>query len=267
MKLAFDIGATHTRFALTDGISLFDIQRIDTDRSPRGISVMLESVDDYLAGRSITAAAGGLPGQLDNETGRLGHTPNLPAWTGLRVGRQLQQHWGVPLSIHNDTEVVGLGEACFGGGMGHDIVAYMTVSTGVNGARIVNGHIEPSAHGFELGAQLVAGPGGGMSTLEELTGGAALARKYGRPPALIHDKALWHHEAGYLASSLYATMLHWSPDIFVMGGSMMRDISVAEIARDLHRLPKVYDAWPPIVRARLDDDGGLYGAMALLRSM
>lgn len=266
MKLVFDIGATKTRFALSDGKSLQNIQHFPTDSSKKGIDLLLEHLNGYLDDQTVTEAAGGIPGQLDHDTGRLTHAPNLPGWMGQRVGRQIAQHLGVPVNIRNDTEVVGLGEAVYGAGQDHSIVVYITVSTGVNGARIVDGAIEPSARGFELGAQRILGPDGRMHQLEDLTGGAALERTYGRPPRELHDARIWHKEAEYLANALYETILHWSPDIVVLGGSMMRDIDISEIAMILHRLPKVYAAWPRLVAGRLGDDGGLYGAMALLNA-
>lgn len=266
MKLAFDIGATTTRFALTDGKTLQNIQRLETDPSDKGVELLLKQVDDYLDGQKITEAAGGLPGQLDRVSGRLVHAPNLAGWLGQRVGRQISQHLNVPVIIHNDTEVVGLGEAVHGAGQEHRIVVYITVSTGVNGARIVDGVIESSSRGFELGAQLIQGNDGQMHQLEELTGGAALERRFGRPPQELHDARLWHEEARYLTNALYNIILHWSPDIVVMGGSVMRDINISEIATLLHRLPKVYESWPPLVGSSLADDGGLYGAMTLLNN-
>ena len=264
MKLVFDIGGTTTRMALTDGKSLQNIQRFDTNPGPKGIEVFLEQVDAYLEGQKITEAAGGMPGQLIRDSGRLIHTPNLLGWIGQRVERQIAQHLNVPVTIRNDAEAVGLGEAVYGAGQGHRIVVYITVSTGMNGARIVDGEIEASSRGFELGSQLVIGSDGKPHQLEDLTSGAALEHKYGRPARDIHDAKIWHTEAQYLANGLYNTILHWSPDIVVMGGSMMHDIDVSEIATLLRRLPEVYETWPPLVKSRLGDDGGLYGAMAIL---
>lgn len=264
MKLAFDIGGTTTRLALTDGKTLQNIQRFETNPGPKGIELLLEQIDAYLDGQTITEAAGGMPGQLVSDSGRLIHTPNLPGWIGQRVERQIAQHLNVPVIIRNDAEVVGLGEAVYGAGQGHRIVVYITVSTGVNGARIVDGEIEASSRGFELGSQLISGHDGQLHQLADLTSGAALEHKFGRPAKDLHDARVWHTEAHYLAYGLYNTILHWSPDIVVMGGSMMRDIDISEIATLLRRLPKVYESWPPLVHSRLGDDGGLYGAMALL---
>jgi len=264
MKLVFDIGGTTTRLALTESKSLQNIQRFETDPGPKGIELLLEQIDVYLDGQKITAAAGGIPGQLISDSGRLIHTPNLPGWIGQRVERQINQHLNVPVTIHNDAEVVGLGEAVYGAGQGHRIVVYITVSTGVNGARIVDGEIEASSRGFELGSQLINGDDGKPHQLADLTSGAALEQKFGRPARDIHDARIWHTEAQYLANGLYNTILHWSPDIVVMGGSMMHDIDISEIATLLRRLPKVYESWPPLVYSLLGDDGGLYGAMALL---
>jgi predicted NBD/HSP70 family sugar kinase len=137
----------------------------------------------------------------------------------------------------------------------------------VNGVRIVDGVIEPSAQGFEIGQQLLTGDDGRRASLESLAGGAALARRTGRPPAELHTAGVWRNEARQLAHGLFNTLLHWSPEVVVYGGRMMQDISVAAIAEELERLPAVFESWPPIVAAQLGDEGGLLGALSLLNSL
>jgi hypothetical protein len=69
-----------------------------------------------------------------------------------------------------------------------------------------------------------------------------------------------------LARGLYNTLLHWSPQVVVYGGAMMRDIPLTAIVHELAALPPVYPEWPPLVAAELGDEGGLYGALALLQA-
>jgi predicted NBD/HSP70 family sugar kinase len=173
---------------------------------------------------------------------------------------------GQPVRLQNDAALAGLAEAVLGAGRSHKVVAYITVSTGVNGVRIVNGEIDPARYGFELGAQLVPDAEGHPVALESLVGGAALQHKYGRPPVeLRHDASVWVAEARYLAIGLHNTLVHWSPDIVVYGGSMMHDIALSAIRHELAKYPAPAGLRPPLHLAELDDNRGMYGALVWLQ--
>ncbi len=266
MNLVFDIGGTHTRLALTDGQRLERITHLDTDTSATGFASLLGNIEQFLGGKTVRAAVGGIPGQLDPTTGLLVHAPNLSAWTGIPVLERLRSQLRCPVYLENDTALVGLGEATYGAGRGSGIVAYITVSTGVNGIRIVDGKIDRSARGFEIGAMLLPGPLGPIS-FEELTGGAAMTRHEGKPPSEIKAARVWHQESRNLALGLYDTLVHWSPDVVVLGGPMMRDIAIDEVTAELKKLPPVYASWPELRRGELDGDGGLFGAMTYVRQL
>ncbi len=265
MRVLFDVGGTNTRLALTeDGRSLRDVRHIRTDPGPKGPDKLAHDIKSLVGQQKLELVAGGMPGHARRSQG-LRQTPNLPDWAGQDVVGRLEQVLKVPVIIENDTAVVGLGEAVYGAGRDHDLAVYMTVSTGVNGVRIVRRSIDVSVDGFELGAMLMSDEAGKIASLESLTGGAALARRHGRPPSEIKEPAIWRQEARYLAQALYNTLLHWSPEVVVYGGAMMRDISVQSIAEELALLPPVFEQWPEIKLAQLGDEGGLYGAMALLQ--
>jgi len=67
----------------------------------------------------------------------------------------LEEILEVPVFLRNDTAIVGLGEAHAGAGKGHEIVVYITVSTGVGGVRIIKGEIAKNQFGFEIGHQII----------------------------------------------------------------------------------------------------------------
>ena len=94
-----------------------------------------------------------------------------------------------------------------------------------------------------------------------------MAAREGKPASEVHRPAAWKAEAKYLALGLYDTIVHWSPELVVLGGPMMRDISIADVQSELAKLPPVYGEWPPFVHAKLGDDGGLHGAMALSKQL
>lgn len=265
MYLVFDIGGTHTRIGLSDdGVALKNVEYHDTDTSRAGLDYFVDIVTTVTAKYNVKAICGGLPGQRDTH-GRIVGAPNLDGWLGLPFEHKLARATGCPVLIENDAALAGLGEAVNGAGRGHGVVCYMTISTGVNGVRIVDGRIDPSVHGFEIGQQLIMDESGQLKSLEMLTGGAAMTRQRHHLPRDIRAKTVWKQEAKYLSIGIYNTMLHWSPDIFVLGGSMMRDIPLADLQHDLVALPQVFDNLPELKLAELGTDNGLYGALALLR--
>jgi hypothetical protein len=60
-------------------------------------------------------------------------------------------------------------------------------------------------------------------------------------------------------------MLLWSPEAIILGGSMMRDISIELVKRKLQDLPSVFPVLPDIIPAQLEAYGGLYGALEIIR--
>jgi glucokinase len=262
----FDIGGSRSRVAISlDGEHIERMKTFTTGSTLSGLKGVTDALLELADGRKFRAVAGGIAGQVDSKSGILRLARNLPDWNGVVIAHELEQRLGVHVLIDNDVAVVGLGEAHFGAGRGYALVMYETVSTGVNAARIVDGRIDCSARGFEIGRQLIVGTNGRLTNLEAATGGAALERKYGRPPAQLGAHGLWRSEARLLALGLYNSILHWSPEVVIMGGAMMRDISLDSLQEALANLPEVWADYPPIVHATLGDNGGLYGGMVLAR--
>ncbi|MDB5178946.1 MAG: hypothetical protein JWN01_889 [Patescibacteria group bacterium] len=270
MVLVFDMGASRTRVALADKGKVGQIVRLDTDRSAGGFAKFLSAVEEVKGKHKIRAMAGSFPGQIEGENGVLTVASNLPKWIGLPVRQRLEQLVGCPVHILNDVAMGGLGEAHYGAGTTAGVMAYFTVSTGVNAVRIVDGEIDETISRYEVGQQLMA-PGdagddsGGFRTLEYWTGGAAMEQRLGkRPQDLRKDKKIWQAEARHLALGLYNTLLHWTPDMVVFGGSMMRDIDLQLVGAELKKMPKVLPDLPRLEYAKLGDMAGLQGGLVWL---
>ena len=76
---------------------------------------------------------------------------------------------------------------------------------------------------------------------------------------------IWLELAQYLAQGMRNTILYWSPDIIVLGGSMM--VGDPKIPLEAVRKATVatldnFVPCPFITIAALGDEAGLYGAMA-----
>ena len=170
--------------------------------------------------------------------------------------------------------MVGLGEAIYGAGMGSKIMAYHTVSTGVGGVRIVQEKIDESTIGFEPGKQVldidrsVLGKDK-VNSLENLVSGGALEEMRGvKPYEIPQSDEIWNQLAFYLSRGLHNTITYWSPDRIVLGGSMIVGnprIMLEDIVRYTQESLGMILPCPEIVDGTLEDEGGLYGAMALLK--
>ncbi len=276
--ILFDIGGTKTRVALShDGETFEEPRIVDTPKDFDTAITLLKNISFELThGEKIDHAAGDVAGVFSRDCSVILKSPHLPGWNGKNIKYAIETALSTEASLANDAAVVGLGEAVYGGGKGYEIVAYITVSTGVGGVRIVNGKIDSSAMGFEPGHQIFDASGGFHKTtvggygldLEGYVSGSAITERYNQKPYEITDKAFWNEMARLLAYGLNNTIVHWSPDIVVLGGSMMKEIgiSVDEVKAHLGGILRIYPDLPHIVHSELGDIGGLYGALAFIKS-
>ncbi len=276
MYILFDIGGTKTRIASSEDLhSITKAVKFDTPLQYKdGIKAVKDGIESVRNGKKILGIAGGIRGPLNHEKTKIISDTKLSDWVGRPIVGDLKDAYGVPVYLENDTAMVGLGEVAFGAGKGYTIVAYHTVSTGVGGARFVHGHLDEASIGFEPGQQILdidrTVIGHAMTpTLENLVSGTALEKRRGvKPYEISQDDHVWDELAKYLASGLKNTIVYWSPDVIVLGGSMIVGdprILLADIIK--HTKVALGDLLPCplIVDATLKDEGGLYGAMALLK--
>lgn len=274
MYLLVDIGGTTTRLAWSDNDrTLRDLTTFPTPgTADEGLAQLRQYASAGTAHTPLAALVIGIPGIINREQGQLTTSPNLPGWVNKPLAQPLAQAIGTPVSLLNDAVAAGLGEAVFGAGLSHRIVAYLTVSTGIGGARITNGRADETATGFEPGHMILDASGNlcpacqKPTTLEALSGGASLERRHQQLPQDIKDQRVWEEAAYHLALGLNNIIMLWSPHVIILGGSMMRDISPARIAHHLASILTIKQSIPPIVPAALpNDERALYGALAYLQ--
>ena len=267
-SILFDIGGTKMRIAYSEDGNTFETPHcIPTPPTYEdGVNAFLEGARACAKGRAIEKIAGGIAGPFDEKRRTLVGSPNLHDWIGKPFKETLERELQAPVRIENDSAVVGLGEAVSGAGRGFGIVAYITVSTGVGGARIINGKLDEKVVGFEPGHQIMDIANG--KTLQDLVGGRSLEMRTSKKPKEITDPVLWEEYAKMLAAGINNVIVHWSPNAVVLGGSMITGdpaIPVDATERYLREILKIYPEIPVIKKAELGDFGGLYGAMQLLR--
>lgn len=276
MYLLFDIGGTKMRLAFSrDGNTFEEPMVIETPRDfDEGMNALQETAMKLMGEEKLIAVAGGIAGPFDHEKKYLVNSPNLPGWIGKPFSDRLREILKVPVFLRNDTAIVGLGEAHDGAGKGHEIVAYVTVSTGVGGVLIVDGEIAKSQFGFEIGHQFIDFDGsdcpkcGKPIDLEKMISGTAIEQRFGVKPYEITDDSEWDKIAKWLAYGLNNTIVHWSPNVIVLGGGMViksPGIQIENIKKHLKKILTIFPELPEIKQAELGDFGGLYGALTYVK--
>ena len=269
MQIVSDIGGTKMRIAgVREPDAFLEPTFLQTPQAyEEAVALFVATVKSIAGNEEISSIAIGVPAVLTPDKRAILKSQNLPQWGNHPFADDLEKALNTKVFLENDTALVGLGEAMYGAGKGASIVAYVTVSTGVNGIRIVDGAIDRAALGFEIGGQYLSATEP-LVTLEELISGSAIEKRYGLHPRDIgKESPLWEELAHVAAVGIHNTILHWSPDRVVFGGSMFNDIGipVESVTKHLGEIMKKMPELPTIVHSSLHDEGGLFGGLARLK--
>ena len=267
----FDIGATQTRIGISlDGTNLDNTQIYPTPQQfDEGLKELISRAKELSSG-NIAMSVGGIAGPLNKEKTMITNAPNLPDWNGKPFSEEFIKGLGTKVFLENDTALAGLGEAINGAGKGKNIVAYMTVSTGVNGVLIVDKKIAPNAMGFEIGNQIVdldKSYDRDAFDFEDLVSGSNFQRRFGKPAHEMADPNVWAEEAHLVSVGLTNLIVFWSPEIVVLGGAVSKSIPLDKLLENLGNNLTIYPELPFVKRAELGEFGGLWGALAWGKSL
>ena len=298
-----DLGGTLIRAALATGPASHDTPvRHDT---PHGVppaallDAVAAAVREATAGVTPAGVAIGIPGPLDPVAGHVYAAPNLHGWVDVPAQQMLAERVGAPVAIRNDAQLAGYAEWIAGAGKGTRHMVFITASTGVGGALVLDGEPFTGSAGTagELGHVVVDPEGppcgqGHRGCLEGSASGTAIAARAQQLLATGESSSLStvpaehldahvvadHAEAGdALAVRLYRdagrALGHWvgglvnvlSPEAVVIGGGL---INAGELLfAPLRQAAGEIAFRQPLGRCRivpadLGTDAGLVGAVA-----
>jgi len=139
--IAVDIGATKIRVASgnMEGIDEKITEKTDRRNGPEGVSLQIIRMIRELVDSPEAIGVGSI-GPIDLETGMITNTPNYP-FKEIPVVKPLQQEFEIPVKIVNDCTAGVLGEHVYGAGKGIYNLFYVTISTGLGGGAMVDGHV------------------------------------------------------------------------------------------------------------------------------
>ena len=301
LVLAADLGATHSRLAVTNlGGHVLAEDRGDV-RIARGPEAVLGWVDERFgamlreAGRSagdVTGIGIGVPGPVEHANGRPRNPPIMPGWDGYPIPDRFSERFGMPVLVDNDVNIMALGEhwshwrdvdqmlfVKVGTGIGCGIVSEGTIHRGAEGAAGDIGHIRVAT--AEDAGDVICSCGN-VNCLEALAGGRAMAEQLRRAGYEIETArgvvelaragetaaVQLVRESGRLVGEVLAAAVNFfNPSVIVVGGD------VAEAHEQLLAGVRevVYQRSLPlatrhlrVVRSQLADRAGVIGAAVMV---
>lgn len=288
--LAVDIGGTQLRAAVfDDDLKLLCCRKIPNDPALRAEENLRRLLDGFAAPGAFAGAGVGAPGPVDIPAGVILNPPNLVGWDDFPIARHVRERIGAPAALNNDANLAGWAEATLGAGRGAPSVFYITASTGIGGAFVLEGKVLNGAHsaGGEIYNLIVnedpyCHRGVNPGAANEQCGGHALERiareaygcavgvaelfdrcAKGEPTARrILDRCA--DNMGKLIGNIGCVV---DPHVFVLGGSLaLNNPWYVESVRDAARRYAIHPEALDLRVASLGDDAGLYGAALLARA-
>lgn len=242
--LGIDLGGTNVRVAIVDEIGTI-IKQFKAPscakEGPHKVTGVILNLLHKLKDISFVDKIGiAVPGPVDKKQKVMTLATNLPGFVDYPLAAILEKETGKQIIIDNDANAAGLGEALVGAGKGYDSIYYVTHSTGIGGAYILNGQSVGGRRGYagEIANiivdchlpkknHLVAG------AVENEISGASLLKKAQQEFGLKNVNELFLlslsnkqaaaliDKVAYYFAQLLASIAHVvDPDIFVIGGGV-----------------------------------------------
>jgi predicted NBD/HSP70 family sugar kinase len=302
LVLAADLGATHSRLALTNlGGEVLAEHNADIEIAA-GPAHVLDWVEERFgellegcgAGPGEVSGVGiGVPGPVEHATGLPRNPPIMPGWDGYPIPERFAAaDGGAPVLVDNDVNIMALGEhwtnwrevehllfVKVGTGIGCGIVADGAIHRGADGAAGDIGHVRIPIDEEDEDAVCSCG---NVNCLEALAGGGAMARQLraegidapdsravvelaraGQPEAV----RLVRHSGRLIGEVLAATVNFYNPSVIVIGG----DVADAQEQLLAGVREVVYQRSLPlatrhlrIARSPLADRAGVLGAAVMV---
>ena len=227
MKIGVDLGGTNIRAGLMDGTELIRKEKVSCP-AQGSESEVIEAVAGLigkLVSEDVDAIGIGVPSVVDTAKGIVYNVANIPSWVEVHLKDILEERFGIPVFINNDSNCFTLGESRFGAGKEYKDMVGVTLGTGVGSGIMIGGHLYEgrNAGAGEIGclAYLDKDFESYCSTpffVSHNTSGAGLAARAeaGDSEAI----ALWDEFGGHIGELVKAILFAYDPEAIVFGGGI-----------------------------------------------
>jgi glucokinase len=303
--IAIDLGGTQLRAALVDETGAILKRTAVATKAREGadmiVQQMVDAAHDVMPddANAIVGIGVSSPGPLDTDKGIAIHLPNFKGFTNFPLRQALQDKFSQRVHLENDGIAAAIGEWRFGAGKGLRSLVYITVSTGIGGGVITDGHVLHGRMGMggHIGHMTIDPHGprcncGNSGCWERFAAGpffAARAREKAviTPSSSLHGiretlephdvfaaaqngdtlaKALVDEEAFYLGAGITSLLYLYSPEMVVIGGGLSNALDQLRPGIEAYIGDNAMQVFRsvPLVKAALGGNSGLVGAVAPL---
>jgi len=145
----------------------------------------------------VKAVGVGIPGLVDNKTGVIIKTTNMP-FKNTPFRELFQKEWDIPVYLGNDANCAAIGEYWAGAAKGCDPAVVVTLGTGIGGGLVAGGKLFTgfANSGMEAGHMIIHPQGnlcpcGNRGCWEQYGSATALIRLTQAEMERDHDSKLW----------------------------------------------------------------------------
>lgn len=133
--LVFDIGGTSIKYGTCIDHSLQEVKEIPTEAKKGGEHILSTLISLISKESGYDAIGISTAGQVHAGDGYIIYAnQNIPGYTGIQIGKVLEEKFQVPVAVENDVNAAAMGEAIYGSGKDQDNFLMLTYGTGVGGA-------------------------------------------------------------------------------------------------------------------------------------
>ncbi len=265
MYLGIDIGGTKTLLASfkADG-TLLDTVKFKTPKEYKDFLLRLRENIPKIQSEPWKLVAVAAPGSIDHKKGVAMSFGNLP-WSNIPVSADVQAIVHCPVLLENDAKTAGLSEARLLKPIRHKTL-YITVSTGIGGAILIDGKLDRDLDDGEVGWMLHEREGK-LVTWESFASGKAIVRRFGKRASDINDPHVWRLISHDLALGLIDISAIIQPDIIIIGGGVGSNFH--KFKKPLNEEMRKYETRmveaPPVVGARHAEEAVIFGCYQLIK--
>ncbi len=267
MYAAVDIGGTKTLVAVFDNDgNIVEQVKFPTPKDYRQFKVELADTVAKLSTKEFQCGAIGIRGNINRATG-LSVQDDVLAWRNVPIRDDCQSIFGCPFVLENDSKLAGLSEALRVKDT-YRKALYVTVSTGIGSAFIVDGKLDEDTQDSEIGKSVYEHEGQ-VRQLEDFASGKAIVEKYGKRASELDDPAAWQEISHNLAIGLLNATAAFTPEVIILGGGVGSHFHkfeqpLKEAMLDM-KPPEI--AMPVVQQAKHPEEAVIYGCYELARSL
>lgn len=266
MYITIDLGGTKTLVALVNQNKEVTNQiRFETPKNYSEFKdALVQAKSQFPEQNDFEVGAIGTRGIIDRESGLM-VTDNVLPWENAPLVSDCEEVFGCKFLIENDSKLAGLSEAREYTGK-HSKILYITISTGIGSALIVDGKLEESVEDSEIGKWLFEHDGK-IKTWQDFASGHWITETYGMRASELNDETAWVQISKNLAIGFVDAVAAYNPELIIVGGGVgthfdkFGDKLISEMK---NIIPEGLDM-PEVVKAKYPEEAVIYGCYELIK--